>query len=54
MDHIILIRRHDIVTAISDGYNIFVFPDLDVAVELAETHILCQQFPYQIVELDKL
>ena len=55
MDCIILVRlNNDRVTAISDDENMVVFSHMDEAVECAEGQILCQNFPYQIVELDEL
>ncbi len=55
MECVILIRLNkDCVTAISSEEEIVVFPHMDAALECAESQILCQKFPYQIVELNEL
>ena len=55
MESIILMRLNNgDVVAISDDDKITVFSDFDKAVDLAESHPLCQAVPYQIVELDEL
>ena len=55
MECIILVRLDNgRVTAISVDEDIVVFPHVDDAVRCAEGQILCQSFPYQIMELDEL
>ena len=53
---VILLRNttSGVVMCIEDDDGIAVFKNHDEAVACADSQIMCQAFPYQIVELDEL
>lgn len=54
MDCIIIVRMPlGNITALMDGDTIATFTR-DEAIEKARTHILCDAYPFQIVECDEL
>ncbi len=56
MECVILVRLNsgEVRAIKGDEDEIVVFPNLDEAATLAETHWLCQEMPYQVVELEEL
>ena len=55
MGYIILVKHpNGRIIFIGDDEQVEVFPNIDVAIEVADNQILCQSYPYQIVELDEL